>query len=361
MYIMSGNIKTVEFNEAFEYEIINEDLAPLYVKNRGDIEEWIKRRAIYRERPNARAVKRSSRLSHNAGDYETAMKVDAANITDNFWIKKNGDNRTYEDIEFKTNDLFRLSLCRDLSCIGADAARSPELTNIGTQDKGWNIENGAWWLYKNESLKEIASEYITYRLGAAAGFDMAEYEIVNFGEFIKTKDFTCGKYNLQHMNGIVVDHKDSEGNDITDDDYKYNYDTLRSMDPELAEAYLKICAMDALVENYDRHTENYGVLTDRNTGRITALAPNYDNNNSLYANYKLDTERKSGVLRQFTRFLTDSDIKLDFRIDIDEPGFEEITDDVKRKASFDFDPETLRMFIYNGSDILKDFFQPVRL
>ena len=42
MYIMSGNIKTVEFNEAFEYKIINEDLAPLYIKNRGNIEKWIK-------------------------------------------------------------------------------------------------------------------------------------------------------------------------------------------------------------------------------------------------------------------------------------------------------------------------------
>ena len=80
MYIMSGNIKTVEFNEAFEYKIINEDLAPLYIKNRGNIEKWIKQRAIYRERPNARAVKRTSRLSHNAGDYETAMKAGTTKI-----------------------------------------------------------------------------------------------------------------------------------------------------------------------------------------------------------------------------------------------------------------------------------------
>ena len=66
------------------------------------------------------------------------------------------------------------------------------------------------------------------------------------------------------------------------------------------------------VENYDRHTENYGVLTDRNTGKIISFAPNYDNNNSLYANYNLDTERTGGVLRQFTRFLKESDIKLSF-------------------------------------------------
>ena len=68
---------------------------------------------------------------------------------------------------------------------------------------------------------------------------MAVYEIVNDGEFIKSKDFTCGKYNLQHINGIMVDHKDADGNDITDDDYKYNYDILSSMDPKLAESYLK--------------------------------------------------------------------------------------------------------------------------
>lgn len=360
MYIMSGNIKTVEFNDAFEYKIINEDLAPLYIKNRGDIEKWIKQRAIYRERPNARAVKRISRLSHNAGDYETAMKVDAANITDNFWIKKDGDSRAYEDIVFKKNDLFRLSLCRDLTCIGEDdIARSPELTNIGTQDKGWNREDGVWWLYKNEPIKEIVSEYITYRLGVAAGLDMAVYEIVNDGEFIKSKDFTCGKYNLQHINGIMVDHKDADGNDITDDDYKYNYDILSSMDPKLAESYLKICAIDALVENYDRHTENYGVLTDRNTGKIISFAPNYDNNNSLYANYNLDIERSGGVLLQFTRFLKESDIKLNFNINIDKVEFEKITGDVKRKTAYDFSAGELKEFIYNGLDVLKDYYRPL--
>ena len=157
----------------------------------------------------------------------------------------------------------------------------------------------------------------------------------------------------------MVDHKDADGNDITDDDYKYNYDILSSMDPKLAESYLKICAIDALVENYDRHTENYGVLTDRNTGKIISFAPNYDNNNSLYANYNLDTERTGGVLRQFTRFLKESDIKLSFNINIDKVEFEKITDDVKRKTAYDFSAGELKEFIYNGLDVLKDYYRPL--
>ena len=45
MYIMCGDIRTVEFNSEFEYEILNEKLAPLYILNRGNIRRWIEERA----------------------------------------------------------------------------------------------------------------------------------------------------------------------------------------------------------------------------------------------------------------------------------------------------------------------------
>ena len=65
------------------------------------------------------------------------------------------------------------------------------------------------------------------------------------------------------------------------------------------------------------------------------------------------------MLRQFTRFLKESDIKLSFNINIDKVEFEKITDDVKRKTAYDFSAGELKEFIYNGLDVLKDYYRPL--
>lgn len=87
MYIMAGDKPVVEYDEAFDFKILDLDLAPLYIKNRGNVKAWIEERAVDPNRPNSRAVKSRQGLSKNAAALETVMKMDAAAITDNFWVK----------------------------------------------------------------------------------------------------------------------------------------------------------------------------------------------------------------------------------------------------------------------------------
>ena len=49
----------------------------------------------------------------------------------------------------------------------------------------------------------------------------------------------------------------------------------------LGREYLDILFMDALCFNMDRHTKNYGILRDRDTGKVLRMAPNFDNNIAL--------------------------------------------------------------------------------
>lgn len=349
--IMSGDIPVVEFDENdFNYKILNAELAPIYIVNRGNIKFWIEERAVNSIRANSRAVKSKLGLSRNASDYDTAMKVDAASIIDNYWVKKDGDSRSYQDVLFKANEFFTLALMRDNSALDKKPSRTPELTNIGQQEKGWKLEDGQWWLYKNEPVTEIVSEYITYRLGEILGFDMAEYEITDHGKFIRSKDFTINKYNLQHIDGIMVDHIEN-GITVTDDDYKYNYYKLKEMSEEYAQQYLDICVLDAICENFDRHSKNYGVLTDRISGAIVSLAPNYDNNNSLLTNTNLDISRKGGVLNMFRNFIKKENIEINLP-EISKADIADIVNDAFNIAEFqgnnDMDKTFLCDFIVNG-------------
>lgn len=355
MYIMSGNKPVIEFNgSTYEYRILEQALAPLYIINRGNIRRWIEERAVDPTRANSRAVKSMQGLSKNASDYVTAMKVDVATITDDYWIKGDSDTRTYEDIAFRKNDFFSLALARDNSALSKKASRTPELTNIGQQEKGWRLEQGEWWLYKNEPVREIVSEYITCLVGKALGYDMADYFIENNGAlFIKSRCFTGKSCNLHHIDSIMIDHTEGE-QFVTDDDYGYNYRTLYEMSPQLASQYLDICTLDAICENFDRHTKNYGILTDRSTGKIIKLAPNYDNNNSLLANTNLSLDRNSGVMRMFIRFLKKEGITINLP-KINQDTIKDIVEDAYLQAGYTQDKIDLAAMISNGIDLLWDY------
>lgn len=350
MYVMCGNIRTVEFNSDFEYEILDANLAPIYITNRGNIRKWIEDRASDGARPNTRAVKGCLGLSKLADDYQTAMKVNAAVITDNFWIK-DSEAMAYEDVVFCKNEYWALSLMRDMSGLPKSPSRTPELCNIGSEEKGWKLEPDGWWLYKNQKSGENISEYITSKVGKALGFNMAEYALEDDGMLIKTKDFTMGRYNLQHIDCMMKDHYEN-GKMIPDDDYMYNYRTLMEISKDMAADYINICACDALCENFDRHTKNYGLLTDRKTGEIISLAPNYDNNNSLFANRGLDLTRNSGVMKFFTEFISAAGVHIKIP-DISEKTLDDIISGAYKSSGYEFDREFLKEFIISGLEKLR--------
>lgn len=355
-YIMSGDVKTVKFDpETFEYEIINEQLAPLYITYRGNVRQWIEDRAVDETRPSSRRIKSLFGLSRRADAFTTAMAVNAAAITDNFWVAEEGEKRTYEEIKFHANEFFGISLYNEFSEKDLNNHRNPELTNIGSQNKGWWLED-EWWLYKNEALPEAISEYITFKMGMLLGFNMAEYDLTEEG-WIRSKDFTKGRYNLQHIDWLVKDHTTASGKEISEEDLLYNYESLKSIDGELADEFINICLLDAICENSDRHVKNYGVLTDSQTGQIVSMAPNYDNNQTLYfySSGKLPpAERRGGVLRMVTEFLDENNIPFQMpklqREDIKNMT-EEIEEEVK--SFFIINADELTQFLYNGYDALK--------
>lgn len=289
--IMSGD-REVAVIENGSLVILDEHLAPLYLKRTKDHEKWISDRAIDPGRANSRVLKKLHGISMTASDYETALLYNAACVTDNYWVRKS-PSETWEQIRLQSDLYFRAALASDISAFDSKPTRSPELTNTGSREKGWRRLGDEWWLYKNEPEERMNAELLTYELGAMLGMDMAFYEITE--GFIRTRDVTGGIYNLQHIDAIVYDH-----DGINDDDIRYNYSVLHDIDPSLARQYMDIKYMDALVNNVDRHTKNYALLTSRDTGEIVSLAPNYDNDMAFYGYPEiLSKDRMLGEIRYF--------------------------------------------------------------
>jgi hypothetical protein len=152
----------------------------------------------------------------------------------------------------------------------ATNTRSPELTNIGSFEKCWKLKDGKWWMHKKATPEEMFSELFVYELGSSLGMNMALYE--KGDGYIKTLDFTShAAVNFEPASAFMGDNED----------YLDVIGALEIICPDAIPDYIRLIFMDTLCANPDRHTNNFGLMRDSESGKLLGLAPNYDNNMAL--------------------------------------------------------------------------------
>ncbi len=251
----------------------NQDLLPLFLKNISNADLWLETRAIDSHRANSRLLKKALRLAEK-DDISTVAHVNAATITDNYWIRPIGSNLTYNDVKFSDDYFSNLALKGNYDSFNKAAtskkSRTPELTNVGSFEKCWKLRDGKWWMYKKATHNEMFSELFVYELGKELGFNMAIYERGN--GFIKSLDFTDGAtVNFEPASTFMRDNEE----------YLDVIEALKDIYPEAIPDYIRMIFMDTITANPDRHTNNFGLLRDITTGNFIGFAPNYDNNMAL--------------------------------------------------------------------------------
>lgn len=283
-FLMSKDTVLAEIKEGQIDKIINTTLLPIYLQRTKNLHHWLEKRAIDSHRTNSRLLKKILRLEER-DDISTVLAVNAVTITDNYWLKPQNSDLTWENVRFKENYFSDLALKGDLSAFAQKPSRTPELTNIGSYEKCWKLENGKWWIYKRANEMELFSELFVYELGKALGFDMAYYEACDGN--IRSLDFTDGaKVNFEAAYSWMGD----------DEDYVRNYHALLKYGDEVADQYVEMLLLDSICLNVDRHTFNYGVLRDVETGKVRKLAPCFDHNVALLSNGYLNDSRKKDLL-----------------------------------------------------------------
>ena len=104
--------------------------------------------------------------------------------------------------------------------------------------------------------------------------------------------------------------------------------------------------MDTIIANPDRHTFNFGLLRDAQTGEIVSLAPNFDNNMALIARgYPRNTQRRKDVLIDHFNALMEFNPSLKQYI---APLTEEDIIAVLKKVKMKVKADTIITFIING-------------
>ena len=295
-YILSGNNIVAEWEEN-ELKIINEQLLPLFLKRVANAELWLETRAIDSHRSNSRLLKKALRLKER-DDLATVIKVNAVTITDNYWIKPPDSGLTYQDVRF-TDDYFSvLALKGSYSSFNrvsnSKRTKTPELTNIGSFEKCWKLVNGKWWMYKSATHDEMFSELFIYHLGKESGINMAVYK--RGDKCIKSLDFTDNaSVNFEPAFAFMGDNED----------YEDVFAKLEELCPQARTDFVKMIFLDTIAANPDRHTANFGLLRDINTGELIGFAPLFDHNLALIARGYPKAPTKNDILiRLFNDFIS---------------------------------------------------------
>jgi hypothetical protein len=299
LLIMSRNNIVAKWQNKI-LEIANEALVPIYLGRTGDLEAWLESRAIDSHRANSRLLKKALRLTEK-NDIETVISVHAACVTDTYWVKPLNSTLKYEDVVFDDDYFANLALKGNYDSFNRAAnsksSKTPELTNTGSFEKCWKLLNGEWWMYKKANHNEQFSELFAYEFGHALGMKMAEYR--KGDKCVKTKDFTKNaSVNFEPAHSFMGDNED----------YIQTFNALKELSPKLIPDYVRMIYLDTLIANPDRHSFNYGILRDVQSGQVIGFAPNFDNNMALISRgYPKNIERKKDLLIQLFNQLTNYD------------------------------------------------------
>jgi hypothetical protein len=270
--ILSGDVLVATWKDGC-LTVANETLLPLYLRKIQNADMWLETRAIDSHRANSRLLKKALRLVEK-DDVSTVIHVNGATITDNYWIREIGSDLTYADIKFSDDYFSNLALRGNYDSFNRAAnskrSKTPELTNVGSFEKCWKLRDGKWWMYKKATHDELFSELFIYELGKALGMTMAVYER---GEgYIKSLDFTdTASVNFEPASTFMGDNEE----------YSDVIKALETLCPQAIPDYVQMIFMDTVCANPDRHTNNFGLLRDTETGQLIGFAPNYDNNMAL--------------------------------------------------------------------------------
>lgn len=272
--VMSGDIVVASI-ENDKVTVIDKEKCPYFLIYQSDnIQDWLADRAFDSTRGHSRTLKRVSNLIAKS-DAEIALRFYGATITDNYWVKTSEkDSLTYDDVRYKTDQLFLLALNGDSSDLNhkPEEIKSPQFTVSGCLEKGWSLENGQWVLYKRDNPVEQFNELFVSDVSNALGVESVVYLPTASG--VKSANF-ADKYNFEDMKGLIGEDGYA--------DYSAVYDKIRVMFGEKAAIdYVKLIYVDAVCCNQDRHSKNFGILRDSKTGAFVSLAPNYDYNLSLF-------------------------------------------------------------------------------
>lgn len=240
----------------------------------------------HRKAPKHRAHIRQLLEQYGCDDLEGFLQVThALSLNDTFWVRRMDSALHWSDVSLYTN-LFSEIISQaafDGTVSETDlSSTSPEFGTDGYYAKCWVREASKVWLYKSGSAFyeiEPLSEYLAAQLAKKLCSTVVPYDMGYYhGKLVsKCPLFTSEMVGLAKASAVFY------GAEHTIPELLKYFTGIGSGD-----AFRRMCVLDAIILNPDRHYGNFGVLFDTATMKVIGMAPVFDHNRSLFPELDCD-------------------------------------------------------------------------
>ena len=245
------------------------------------VRDYLAARTLNLSRENAKAILNVAAMPQSLRTDDRLKIVFACRgltMEDNFWIKKTGENLSFENVNLRKRQLSEHSY--DIAILGRHISATveeitPDLMTQGMFPKFWRRTGSEVELWKADKTNGVnaRAEVTATRILKASGYtnlvDYREEEIDGI-TFSVSKCFTDDNYSLV------------TATDLTDWCTHTGQELMTVLDP-FRQQFADMCVIDYVLANTDRHADNWGVLVDNETNSIARFAPIFDMNQSLIA------------------------------------------------------------------------------
>ncbi|MCL1808639.1 MAG: HipA domain-containing protein [Clostridiales bacterium] len=262
------------------------------------LSDWVERRVIPVNRHHMEAVLSAINLQNR---FEVLCYSHGMSLNDAFWVQEVSEGLNFDEINLYDHPFDEALGWIAFTGIPSNISRhlsTPETTTEGVLPKYWHrisdsdiiLCKGGTEGYYNAGLEPFA-EVVAYLIAKRAGINAIPYHLeqrkgrpVSISKLFTTKErglFTAGCYLGHKEPGVrhiplqaALEHMQNDFGDIT--------------------PFYEMCFFDCIIENGDRHLNNWGFSVENATQEIRGFAPLWDNGAAL------DYERSEDMRAKFT-------------------------------------------------------------
>lgn len=327
MLLLLKNKPILSIHENGECKILDFDRLPFALRKEKltfiEFIEWASNRTLSIGRSYAKEILNTMRLSQS-NRYAVFKACRGLSLEDSYWIRQDGDDKTWEEVNLFQNPLSlfitEISLSGQITWHQEELKepqkiRTPELTTLGASAKGWIRQNNTLFLHKVGKYEIPADEILT-----ALHINHIHYNIS------KENDISSylSKERREWINGVgevIVNSKLFTSEDISMvtfeefknfcDIYELNaYEEAIKID---SKAYHEMQIADYILNNNDRHEQNWGFLMDNHSGKIIGYCPLFDHDHTFGTYQNVRSQTTSEYLSLYdAAVISQKELQLDF-------------------------------------------------
>lgn len=287
-----------------EVKLFDKNLLPLSIRNKilepnsDNIKEYYKQnsknlelikdfaasRVLSLSRENAKKICTALSLSQDNSTQnraEICFSCKGVSLTDSYWFKEPDSNEKWADVDLRHKHLAEIidvALAGEQPTVTANPD-CPELTTKGLFQKCWIRENDDVYLLKSDRTKNFINtkaEILASDILDCTNIPHVKYEETRYKDLTVCK---CKNFVPEHISFV-------EAHDVMECCKNNHVDYASVMIKTFGKDFANIAVIDYILQNTDRHDQNYGFFMDNKSGKLICVAPLFDHNLALIADFQ---------------------------------------------------------------------------